>query len=115
MTVDGLLSSELSLPVESSPDINRLSEQLRHPNNIYTLQTDRECEAPSSTVQLADDLITAVYESRCGLDNKIGQLDILLFDTLPGLEEVEVTVTTPATKKHFAINRRCESAIFRLD
>jgi hypothetical protein len=37
-----------------------------------------------------------------------------LFDSLPLLEEIEVFITTPVAEKHFAINRQCENAIFRL-
>jgi hypothetical protein len=59
--------------------------------------------------------ISASFESRCGAGNKIGQVDVLIFDSSPELEEVEVLVTTPATSKHFAISRQCDAAIFRLD
>jgi hypothetical protein len=55
------------------------------------------------------------FESQCGEDNRLRQLDIALFDLLPNLDEVEVSMTTPATQKRFAINRQCDAPIFRLD
>ncbi len=55
------------------------------------------------------------FEASCGLDNKIGQINVVLFDQLEALEEVVVSVTTPATSKRFGISRQCDGPIFRLD
>jgi hypothetical protein len=79
------------------------------------LQTENECAASSVILNETYNFVAASYESDCGIDNKIGQLDILLFEILAALDEVEVTVTTPVTQKRFVINRQCDSAIFRFE
>ncbi len=110
---DGVLASELTLPVTYMAE--EIAEQIRNPDSVYTLQTERSCTPATSEVQLLEGGIKANYESRCGVDNKIGQLDVALFDTLSTVEELEVRVVTPVTQKHFAISRQCKSAIFRLE
>ena len=113
MADSGILSTELTLPASSL--IDGIDELLEDPQLVYTLQTSSDCTAATSTVRRLDSTVVATYESRCGIDNKIGQMDVVLFDTLTTLEELEVNIVTPATQKHFAISRQCESAIFRLD
>ena len=113
MTEEGIIRSELSIPRSVMAGVP--SVLLEESRNVYLLQTENECAKPSVILNETDNSVTASYESNCGADNKIGQLDILLFETLPSLNEVEVTVTTPVTQKHFAINRQCDRAIFRLD
>ena len=113
MADSGILSTELTLPVSSL--IGGIEDLLKDPQLVYTLQTARDCTAGTSTFRRLDSTVVTTYESHCGIDNKIGQVDIVLFDTLTSLEELEVKVVTPATQKHFAISRQCESAIFRLD
>ena len=113
MVDDGTLSSILTLPASALTE--GLDEQLENSQSVYSLQTARDCAASTTAIRRENSKLIATYESRCGADNKIGQLDIVLFDKLPSLEELEVDVVTPVTQKHFAINRQCESAIFRLD
>ncbi len=113
MTEEGIIRSELSIPISVMAEVS--SELLENSHKVYSLQTENECIASSVILNETDSSVAASYESNCGVDNKIGQLDILLFETLPALDEVEVTVTTPVTQKHFAINRQCDSAIFRLE
>ena len=118
LTEDGRVASDLKLPVSIFEDDNRLgelNEVLQQSDNIYSLNTAQQCEAASSTVSIQGRTINASFESRCGDGNKIGQVDVLIFNSLPELEEVEVLITTPATSKHFAISRQCSAAIFRLD
>ena len=115
---DGRVASDLKLPVYIFEGANRLGElndYLQQSDNIYSLNTAQQCDAASSTVSIQGRTINASFESRCGDGNKIGQVDVLLFDSLPELEEVEVLITTPATSKRFAISRQCSTAIFRLD
>lgn len=113
MTEEGIIRSELTIPI--SVMAGAPSELLEDSHKVYSLQTENECVASSVTLDETDNFVAASYESNCGVDNKIGQLDILLFDTLAALDEVEVTVTTPVTQKRFVINRQCDSAIFRLE
>lgn len=114
MTAEGRIESEVRLPVASMGEALALGV-LQDVDRVYALQTAADCTAATSTLHSSDGMIVAAYASECGAENKLGQIDVLLFDSLPDLNEVEVTVVTPATQKHFAINRQCESAIFRLE
>jgi hypothetical protein len=113
LTEEGIIRSELSIPISVMAGVPL--ELLENSQKVYSLQTENECVASSVILNEAQMSVAASYESNCGVDNKIGQLDILLFETLAALDEVEVTVTTPVTQKHFVINRQCDSAIFRLE
>ena len=113
MTDEGIIRSELSIPISVMAGMP--SELLEDSHEVYSLQTENECVASSVIIDEAQMSVTAIYESNCGADNEIGQIDILLFETLPALDEVEVTVTTPVTQKRFVINRQCDSAIFRFE
>ena len=113
MVVDGTLSSILTLPASALTE--GLDEQLESSQSVYSLQTARDCVATTAAIRRENSKLIATYESKCGADNKIGQLDVVLFDTLTSIEELEVNVITPVTQKHFAISRQCDSAIFRLD
>ncbi len=113
MTEEGIIRSELSIPISVMAGLP--SELLRDSHKVYSLQTENECAASSVILNETNNSVSASYESNCGADNQIGQLDILLFETLAALDDVEVTVTTPVTQKHFGINRQCDSAIFRLE
>ena len=113
MTEQGLLKSELVLPVALFAGADPRST-LEVVENVYSLQTEKDCREPEVSVAISGEHVSAAYQSYCGPDNKVGQLDIALFDALPRLDEIEVTVTTPVAQKRFAISRQCESAIFRL-
>jgi hypothetical protein len=113
MTDEGIIRSELSIPVSVMAGVP--SELLEDSRKVYSLQTENECAASSVILNETYNFVAASYESDCGIDNKIGQLDILLFEILAALDEVEVTVTTPVTQKRFVINRQCDSAIFRFE
>lgn len=126
LTSQGALSSELTLPLailDSSPDKPantssaeaRLEARLGEASRVYTVQSEQACTATGTRIERAEHAVIAHYESECGTGNKIGQIDVTLFDHVPELEEVVVNITTPATAKRFAINRECSSAIFRLD
>lgn len=112
MTEQGRIVSELQLPTENS-DMRSTMPALQDSNKVYALQTTVQCATSQAAVSATNDVIVAQYASDCGADNKLGQVDVLLFDLLPNLNEVEVSVVTPATQKRFVINRKCESAIFR--
>lgn len=42
-------------------------------------------------------------------------LSVALLDEHPQLQEIEVTMTTPAVRKHFVVHRDCERAMFNID
>lgn len=112
MNADGRLQSEVVLPIAVVGD--SAAAVLKDVARVYSLQTSVECTVSTANVSAQDGQLRAHYESQCGTDNKIGQLDVHIFDALPRLEEIEVDITTPVARKHFAINRKCENAIFRL-
>lgn len=57
------------------------------------------------------ELITLQIEG----EGRLRQIDVSILDQFPNLEEIEVTMSTTATQKRFAISRRCANPIFRLD
>ena len=66
--------------------------------------------------ELADFNATdSVIDLQFDEDGQLRQIDVSIFDLLPDLEEIEVDMTTPVTRKRFAISRQCERPIFRLD
>jgi len=88
---------------------------LGNPGNTFSLQAEIPCEVGVESISPTAEGLEANFEASCGLDNKIGQIDVVLFDHLEALEEVVVSVTTPATSKRFGISRQCDGPIFRLD
>jgi len=111
------------LAVDSTAD-GRLTKELRLPNDIvdveltndaFGLQADSDCSSADAIVRRTATGLVATFESDCGEDNRLRQLDVSVFDLLPDLEEMEVLVSTPVTQKRFAISRQCDSPIFRLD
>jgi hypothetical protein len=114
MTDDGRIDSEVRLP-EAIFGGNSTLAVLQDVSKVYALQTETECSRGEPTLSSSEGMIVGAYTSSCGADNRLRQVDVLLFDSLSNLEEVEVSVVTSATQKTFAINRQCESAIFRVE
>jgi hypothetical protein len=114
MTDDGRIDSEVRLP-EAIFGGNSTLAVLQDVSKVYALQTESECSRGEPTLSSSEGMIVGAYTSSCGADNRLRQVDVLLFDSLSNLEEVEVSVVTSATQKTFAINRQCESAIFRVE
>lgn len=121
MTDIGLLVTNLTLPYSiyghnpSDSTIAELERTLREPQNVYNMQTADDCERAIVNLSRGTESVNVHYESSCGENNKLGQLDFALFDTVSELDEIDVVVTTAAVSKHFLISRQCDSAIFRLD
>lgn len=119
---DGRVSTTFSLPksligrrsASAGLSEEQIVELLSDRDNVFNIQSETECKGTSSDVNSDVARIVASYQMDCGADTGIGQIDIPLFDVLPEIDEVEVVITTPATTKHFAISRRCDNAIFRL-
>lgn len=114
MAVDGSIVSEFRLPVGTF-GVEPTMHVLQDADNVFSLQTAAECAAANVTLESSQESIIATYVSDCGAGNRLEQIDVLLFDSLVILDEVEVTVVTPATRKHFAIHRKCDSALFRFE
>lgn len=114
MTADGTVASEVQLPKAIFGD-DLTSTVLLDVSKVYALQTAGECSMGEYSTRVSETMIIGEYISSCGADNKLDQVDVLLFGSLPKLDEIEVSVVTPATQKQFVINRQCESAIFRVE
>jgi hypothetical protein len=84
-------------------------------NNTFSLQTASPCEVTVMSISPTVEGREVIFEASCGPNNKIGQINVVLFDHLEAIEEVVVSVTTPATSKRFGISRQCDGPIFRLD
>ncbi len=113
----GDLNGNLTIPAtnfgdETDADIRSL---LDDPANIFTLQTEVPCAVSATVVSSSDDGLETTLVANCGSDNKLGQISVALFEHMAALEEIVVSVTTPATAKRFGISRQCADPIFRLD
>jgi hypothetical protein len=123
-SVDGKLRTEVSLPYTSlsasqtDPAVafTQIERLLEEPDRVYDIETVRACST-TKVLDLRQDGVSigARYESDCGEGNRIGQLNIALFDEVPEIAELEIRVTTPAVGKHFVINRQCSAPIFRFE
>lgn len=87
--------------------------RLGETDNVFRLDTATACSDATVEVESDTGTVLANYASECGADNELKQVNVLLFDAFPELDEVMVHVTTPVTEKHFIIHRQCERAIFR--
>ena len=115
MLESGRVLTDLVIPDSHSGSVDSLNELLSTPSNIYTVQSDAGCSRSDVSIGRESNTVVARFESDCGADNKIGQIDVTLFDRLPTIDEIAVRVITPATSKRFLINRQCEAAIFRFE
>jgi hypothetical protein len=123
-SADGKLRTEVSLPntsfaaSQTDPAVAfaTIERLLSEPDRVYDIDTERACSA-MQVLDLRQDGVSvgAQYESDCGEGNRIGQLNIALFDAVPEIDELEIRVTTPAVGKHFVINRQCSAPIFRFE
>lgn len=115
MSESGRVLTDLIIPDFHSGSVDSLDELLSTPSNIYTVQSDLGCSQSDVAIGRESNTVITRFESDCGADNKIGQIDVTLFDRLPTIDEIAVQVTTPAASKRFLINRQCEAAIFRFE
>ena len=123
LNADGLMQSSLSIPAaifsednsSASEQMDRLALMLQQEQVLYKLQTERDCESTLVSIGHGPESLDARFESHCGTNNRLKQVDVTLLDVVAELEEIEVAITTEATSKRFAISRQCPAAIFRLD
>lgn len=114
LSAEGELQVSVKLPDSVYSDLSSMLGVLQRPEAVYALTTERACEPPTVSTEQLEGRLEASYRSDCGIDNRVEQIDVLLFAAVAALEEVEVTISTPAAEKHFAISRQCDAAIFRL-
>lgn len=117
VSANGNVSGELRLQPSTASDLgdDDLRRLLQSPGRVFLLQSAEACEMNAGSIGEQDGDILVKYAAHCGEGNKLGQVDVALFDHLPGLDEIVVRVRTPAAAKRFAISRQCDHPIFRLD
>jgi hypothetical protein len=119
VTDAGSLSTKLVLPTRIFDPVNHRSQSvidaLQDSGSIYSMAEAGVCSQTGNSVSEQSGTITATYQSQCTAGTDLNQVDVSLFDLLPELDEVEVTIKTDATAKHFAISRQCSAAIFRIN
>lgn len=112
----GDVDGRLILPFSAAGDLppadleNLLSDQER----AFALQSEMPCAISLINIDTIAETYNASYAANCGSGNKLGKVNVALFDHLADLNEIVVSVATPATAKHFGINRQCDKPIFRL-
>lgn len=114
---NGELDARLTVPravVGNGSDQN-IRSMFADPGRSFTVQSDSACALALDDVRVDNGNLVASYGAQCGANNKLGAIDVALFDQLDDLGEVVVSVTTPATRKHFGISRQCDKPMFRLE
>lgn len=116
VSAEGNIGGRLTMPhavVGNMPESD-IRQLLGDPERSFALQSDVSCTLSLSEVSVTAHGYDADYAASCGSENQLGKINVALFDHLADLDEVVVSVTTPATGKHFGISRRCAKPIFRL-
>jgi hypothetical protein len=90
-------------------------DALANAANVYSAGSNGQCSSTSASVIERDNMVIASFESQCSTERRLKEVEVSIFDFADELDEIVVTVTTPATSKRFAISRQCSSAMFRLE
>lgn len=110
-TESGVVDVQLSLP-------RPLSQlQVERPEAILALPA--QCAVGELTREAAreewarNEATTLRFQAQCG-EVKPDSLSVPLLQDNVELQEVEVSMTTPAVRKHFVVHQDCERALFNL-
>ncbi len=117
LSEEGALGGRLLVPKSALDDttLSGIETLLASTEKTFSLQSQVPCDISVTNLNWVNDILDVRYAASCGADNKIGKIDVTLFDHIDGLEEVVTSVTTPATAKRFGISRQCDAPIFRVD
>jgi hypothetical protein len=117
LQADGIMRSKMQLPPSrsSSDGVRTELQLLQDFNKVFRIRTDAKCEPGEARVETAHDSWLLTYTADCGIENRITAVEVEVFDRLPDLEEVLVSVVTAATSKTFVISRQCDNPIFRFE
>ncbi|HNP64613.1 MAG TPA: hypothetical protein PKH39_11825 [Woeseiaceae bacterium] len=114
----GTMTASFAYPTErfvsESDRRSELIEALSDPQHVYSIPDRDDCNHLNPVVSDRDGNLVAEYESQCGQVAEIKRVSVTILESVAEIEEVEVTINTPATSKHFAISRQCSAPIFRL-
>ncbi len=102
----GRLAVALALPTSESNHSSVVSAA-----DILALPA--HCKAGELKPETQGEQTLLRFDADCG-EELPAQLSVPLLQNAPELDEVEVSMTTPAVHKHFVVHRDCERAIFNL-
>jgi len=114
---DGVIAGNLSIPETGFGEIDEsdLRSLLSDSTSIFTLESEEPCAVSVTSIGVSATGLEADFAAGCGADNKLGRINVSLFENIGGVQEVVTSVTTSATSKRFAISRQCDNPIFRLE
>lgn len=105
-TGDGALAVQLALPA------GRVAHAgFAAPADILELPVQCIPGALQRAVAGKDELLQ--FQAQCG-EEQPANLSVPILDARQEIEEIEVTMTTPAVSKHFVIHQDCERAMFNV-
>ena len=90
-------------------------QRLAQVANIIDVKADKSCSSGAVDIKEEGKYYQASYSLNCGLDNKLNKVSILVLDNFEKIDEVEASISTPSSSKHFVLNRQCDSPIFNLN
>lgn len=102
----GELQVQLSLPEERA-----ILLETATPGDILAMPP--QCVAQPLQRSSQQGLASLRFEAACG-DQLPASLGVPLLLEYPGIEEVEVSMRTPAVRKHFIVHHQCERALFNI-
>ncbi|MCV6604071.1 MAG: hypothetical protein OIF34_02125 [Porticoccaceae bacterium] len=107
---NGELHAQLQLP-----DKDSLQALLQNPESLFALSHASDCTLQHSTVGAQGDHLLGTYRFQCPPEVPLKGVNTRLLEMTNQVDEIEATIKTPATRKHFVIHRDCPKPIFHLD
>lgn len=83
--------------------------------NIIDVKAVKACTNGSVDIKEEGNYYQARYSLDCGLDNKLNKVSVLVLENFITIDEVEVDISTPSSRKHFVLSRQCDSPIFNVN
>lgn len=115
---EGTLTVRLTVPavgLGQDPANSVATLRQRPVADMVSVEGSHACTGQPATIEYRAAQLQAEYHLDCSARNKLDQLTVKVLDLLPGLEEVEVEMETPAVTKHFLVHRRCSAALYNFD
>ena len=81
---------------------------------VLEVKADKTCSDASVEIIEQGIYYQASYSVDCGAENKLKKVSVPILDNFKTIDEVEVTIGTPSSAKHFLLSRQCDSPIFNL-
>ena len=113
---DNSIKGMLSLPAAGfDEDMNLdIGTRLARPGQLILIEGGGVCGEIEIDPPDSGATLTTQFTLDCDPAVQIKQVDVMLLESIPEIDEIVVSVSTPATSKRFAISRHCDAPIFRL-